>query len=357
MAEKKLFLWLLTGLMAATFAACSDKDGPLDKDEPAICPVDTITPVDTVIDPVNPPEPPATPVAAEPFEVTLSFVDSRGNDLLDPAHPATLVGTPIFYETTAMGGLRVIPDENGQPIASTGLRYITVNSPTPDASNDYGRQLTIDWAEGTHCDIISVTDPDSLGQRMMRVNGSAPRVMDGAPVVLRSDDKGFYYHPLEIPFIIADKQDRMIKNPQVTAIIDGKEYQCDAEPRDSLTIYALMGLTGLFINRFQIAVSEPDIQFTGLRHPKTTYWFSGKKLQGYEDLVVLGDFPRNEPLDIPVTFRIKATSSSDPVDIDVRITNTIRQIADYQQSQVNVFIDGKESRPDSFNGCYWLRVE
>lgn len=40
----------------------------------------------------------------------------------------------------------------------------------PIAYNDYGRKSTIYRAEGSHSDIVTITDADSLGQRIFGVN-------------------------------------------------------------------------------------------------------------------------------------------------------------------------------------------
>lgn len=118
-----VFSTLLIGGMM--FSGCSD-DEP-SPNEPVICPVDTITPPDTVVPPAPKPEPEPEPAdVAEPFELRLSFVDSQGNDLLDPAHPATMVGTTVYYETEVIGGLWVSPEADAEPHPSTGLRYVTV---------------------------------------------------------------------------------------------------------------------------------------------------------------------------------------------------------------------------------------
>lgn len=327
---------LIGGMM---FSGCSD-DEP-SPNEPEICPVDTITPPDTVVPPAPKPEPEPADVA-EPFELRLSFVDSQGNDLLDPAHPANMVGTEIYYYSEAVGGLWVRPEADAQPLPSTGLRYVTVKSPIPSADNDYGRISTIEWADGTHTDKITVTDADSLGNRYLSVNGSELIALDDTPVTLRSDDAGFHYRPIEIPFVIVDRLDKIVKKPEVTAIIDGEEYKCEAEPRDSLNIYSLMGLTAVFSNRFYLTDKEPEVNFTGIHFPKHTYWLGGKRISGYDDTVVLGDFPRDKAFDLHLTLRVKTNDMAEPKEYDVKIINTVRPIADYIRSTQKIYVDGQD---------------
>lgn len=328
------------------FSGCTG-DEPDMPDKPEVCPPDSITPTDSITPPdtvpadtfPTPPQAPS-PVNAEPYELTLSFVDSEGRDLLAPSHPSNMVGSIIMYDWDGMGLRLVTPADDAEPHPSSGLRTVTIASPHPIAYNDYGRKSTIYWAEGSHSDIITVTDADSLGQRFFSVNNSEPKPLDGTPIILRSDDAGFYYYPNQIPFVFHDVKGREIVKPVVTAIIDGEEYPCDPDPRGELRIFNNMGISWPFPNTYSLTDTEREVTFSGLRFPARTLLCSGNQtLKGYDNVVVLGDLPRDRQFDLKLTLRVSGPSGEEPQLFEVEITNDVRPIADYIRNRLKIVVD------------------